>query len=62
MDIFSPDGKYFYRSNLQFGDKTPLYTHVEKVIIRGNHCYALLENGSGKSFFAKYKISLPSSH
>jgi hypothetical protein len=61
LDIFSPDGKYLYRSRLQFGNETPLYTHVEKVIIRGNHCYALLEDGSGKSFLAKYKISLPSS-
>lgn len=60
IDIFSPEGKYLYRSHLQFGNETPLYTHVEKVIIRGNHCYALLETGSGKSFFAKYKISLPS--
>ena len=60
VDIFSPEGKYLYRSLLQLGDETPLYTHVEKVIIRGNHCYALLEDGSGKSIFAKYKISLPS--
>lgn len=60
MDIFSPEGKYLYRSNLQFGHEKPLYTHVEKVIIRGNHCYALLEDESGKSIFAKYKISLPS--
>lgn len=61
VDIFSTEGKYFYRSFLQFGDETPLYTHVEKVIIKGNHCYALLEDESGKSIFAKYKISLPSS-
>ena len=61
MDIFSPDGKYLYRSNLQFGDKEPLYTHVEKVIIRGDYCYALLEDESGKNIFAKYKIILPSS-
>jgi len=61
IDIFSPEGKYMYRSYLQFGDQRPLYTHVEKVIIRGNHCYALLEDGSGKSIFAKYQISLPSS-
>jgi hypothetical protein len=61
VDIFSPEGKYLYRSHLKFSDKIPLYTHVEKVIIRGNHCYTLLEDGSGKSIFAKYQISLPSS-
>ena len=60
IDIFSPEGKYLYRSSLMFGGETPLYTHVEKVIIRGNHCYALLEDESGKSIFVKYKISLPS--
>lgn len=60
IDIFSPEGKYLYRSHLQFGDKAALYSHVGKVIIRGNHCYALLEDGSGKTFFIKYKISLPS--
>jgi hypothetical protein len=59
IDIFSPDGRYIYRSHLQLGGETPLYTHVEKVIIRGNFCYALLEDDSGKSIFAKYKISLP---
>lgn len=60
IDIFSPEGKYMYRSHLRFGNETPLYTHVEKVVISGNHCYALLEDGSGKIFLAKYKISLPS--
>jgi len=61
VDIFSPEGKYFYRSYLKFGDKAPLYTHVEKVTVRGNHCYALLEDGTGKIIFAKFDISLPPS-
>jgi hypothetical protein len=60
IDIFSPDGKYIYRSHLKFGGDSPLYTHVEKVIIRGNFCYAIFEDDSGKIIFAKYKISLPS--
>ena len=60
IDIFSPDGKYLYRSHLQFGGEKPLYTHVEKVIIRGNFCYALLQDASGKHIFAKFRISLPS--
>ncbi len=59
IDIFSPEGEYLYRSYLRFGGETVLYTHVEKVVIRGNFCYALLEDESGKSIFAKYKISLP---
>jgi hypothetical protein len=59
VDIFSQKGKYMYRSTLRFGKGISFYTHVEKVIIRGNHCYAILEDGSGKSILAKYKISLP---
>jgi hypothetical protein len=59
IDIFSPEGKYMYHSHLQFGDQIPLFTHVEKVAIRGSHCYALLEDGTGKSIFTKYQISLP---
>jgi hypothetical protein len=59
IDIFSSEGKYMYRAQLKFGDESPLYTHVEKVVIRGNHCYALLEDGSGKYTLAKYRISLP---
>lgn len=59
IDIFSPDGKFIYRSRLQFGDDAPLYANVEKVVIRGSHCYALLQDGSGKNILMKYRISLP---
>jgi hypothetical protein len=59
VDIFSPEGKYLYRSHLKFEGETPIYTHVEKVVIKGSHCYALLDEESGKSILAKYKISLP---
>jgi hypothetical protein len=59
IDIFSPEGEYLYRSNLIFGDGSPLYTHVEKVVIRNTSLNAFLENESGKIILAKYKISLP---
>lgn len=59
VDIFSPAGKYLYRSRLRFVGNAPLYTHVEKMAVRGNHCYVLLEDGSGKHVLAKYEISLP---
>lgn len=59
VDIFSANGEYLYRAQLRFGDKMPLYTHVEKMALMGNHCYALLQDGSGRNFLAKYRISLP---
>jgi hypothetical protein len=59
IDIFSPEGKYLYRSYLKFGDGTPLYTHVEKVAIKNTHLYAMLENKEGRNSLAKYKIDLP---
>jgi len=59
VDIFSSEGKYYYRSYLKFGEAEPLYTHVEKVTVRGNNCYALLENRNGDFIFAKFEISLP---
>jgi len=62
IDIFSPEGKYLFRSHLRFGDEIHFYTHIEKIAIRGNHCYALLEDGSARNFLAKYDISLPSEY
>ncbi len=59
IDIFSPEGKYLYRSYLKFGDGPPSYTHVEKVVIRNTHLYALLESKEGMTSLAKYKIDLP---
>ncbi len=62
VDIFSSQGRYLYRSCLRFGGKAPLYTHVEKVVVIENHCFALLKDGSDRSFLAKYRISLPPVH
>jgi len=59
IDVFSPEGKYLYRSYLKFGDGSPLYTHVEKVVIINTHVYAILENEEGRNSFVKYKIDLP---
>ncbi len=59
VDIFSPEGKYLYRSYLKFGDGSPSYTHVEKVVIKNTHLYAVLENEEGRSSLVKYKIDLP---
>jgi hypothetical protein len=61
LDIFSLEGKYLYRSNLIFADDSPLFTHVEKIAIRNDDLYALLEHASGKKGLVKYKISLPPS-
>lgn len=59
VDIFSPEGKYLYRSYLKFRDDSPSYTHVEKVVIKNTHLYAVLENEEGRSSLVKYKINMP---
>jgi hypothetical protein len=59
IDIFSPEGKYLYRSYLKFGEGSPLFTHVEKVVIKNTHVYAILESREGRISLAKYKIDLP---
>jgi hypothetical protein len=59
IDVFSPKGKYLYRSYLKFGDGSPSYTHVEKVVMRNTHVYAILESKEGSPSLVKYKIDLP---
>jgi len=59
VDVFSPEGKYLYRSYLKFGDDSPSVTHIEKVAIKNTHLYALLESKEGRNSLAKYKIDLP---
>lgn len=59
IDVFSPEGKYLYHSCLKFDDGSPLFTHVEKVVINNTHVYAILESKEGRSVLAKYKIDVP---
>jgi hypothetical protein len=57
IGIFSPEGKYLYRSVLSFGEN--LYIKLTKITIKDNHLYVVLEDDEGEITLAKYKISLP---
>lgn len=60
IDIFSPDGKYLYRSLLRFDEGTQLFqTPFSNVVIKGEHLFAALEDANGEVKLVKYKITLP---
>jgi hypothetical protein len=59
VDIFSPEGKYLYRSQLRFSEDESLFSHMQKIVIRNDRLFAILETVEGKKKLAGYKISLP---
>lgn len=60
IDIFSPEGKYLYRSFLRFGEGTHLFfTPFSNLVIKGDYLYAALEDTDGEVKLVKYKITLP---
>jgi hypothetical protein len=57
IDVFSPEGKYLYRSIISFGKNFSIMrTDLE---ITKNHLYVVLEDDMGEATVAKYKITLP---
>lgn len=56
---FFPKREFICRPWLWSGYETPLFMRIEKVVIKGDHCYSLLENGSDNTFLVKHEISLP---
>jgi hypothetical protein len=61
VDIFSLEGKYLYRSRIRFSDDESLFSHIEKIALRKDRLYAILETRDGKKKLAGYKISVPAS-
>jgi len=61
VDIFSLEGKYLYRAQIRFSDDDSLFSHLEKVVVRENRLFAILETKDGKKKLVGYKISLPAS-
>jgi len=60
IDIFSQDGRYFYRSVLRFEDDSHLFfTPFSNLVIKKDNLYAALEDSDGEVKLVKYKISLP---
>lgn len=60
IDIFSPQGKYLYRSFIKPGNgSTIYYSHIKNLVIKKDYLYMLIEDEEGDIKIAKYKISLP---
>lgn len=61
VDIFSPEGKYLYRSTIKPGPGTMIYFPywINNLLIKNHHLYMSVENDDGEIAFVKYKISLP---
>jgi hypothetical protein len=56
IDIFSPDGKYLYRSFIKIEKD---YTINFPILIKGKELYLILTDEEGRFKIAKYKIELP---
>ncbi len=59
IDIFSPDGKYLYRSILKPEKGSEIYFSVDNHLIKNNHLYVILEDETGEIVITKYRIDLP---
>lgn len=60
IDIFSPEGKYLYRSFLRFNEDAHLFhTPFSNLVIREGYLYAALEDTDGEVSLAKFKVNLP---
>jgi hypothetical protein len=61
VDIFSPEGKYLYRSFIKPGPGTMIYFPYgfNNLMIKNHHLYMSVEDDDGEISIVKYKISLP---
>jgi hypothetical protein len=60
IDIFSQEGKYLYRSVVNFGKNlTHLFSPLNNFIIKDDHIYAACEREDDTIVILKYKAALP---
>jgi hypothetical protein len=60
IDIFSPDGRYLYRSAVRFdGDSYLFFTPFSNLMITDNYLVAALEDSDGEVKLVKYRVELP---
>jgi hypothetical protein len=59
IDIFSPDGKYLYRSVINPEKGSEIYFSVDNHVIKDSHLYIILEDETGEIVITKYRIELP---
>lgn len=60
IDIFSPEGKYLYRTHLDFGNGlTHLFSPLSNVAFRNGYLYAVCVREDDAVVLAKFKAALP---
>ena len=60
IDIFSPEGRYFYRSHLEFDKGSHLFfTPFSNLVIADDYLVAALDDSEGEVKLVKYRIKLP---
>ena len=60
IDIFSPEGRYLYRTVFSAAPGEMISTSFSyPIILKGNHIYAAIQDENGDMKVVKYKISLP---
>jgi hypothetical protein len=59
IDIFSADGDYLYRGNLDIAGGKYICGSPDNLRIQGERLYAVLEDDDGKRSIAQYRIKLP---
>jgi len=60
IDIFSLEGKYMYRSYIEFEqNRIHLSSPLQNIVIKNDFLYAVLQDEDDNVLVAKYKISLP---
>lgn len=60
IDIFSPEGEYLYKAQLEFGNGLePLFSPLHNLAIVGDNLFIVLTNKQDNVVVSKYKIKLP---
>ena len=61
IDIFSPDGEYLYRAQIEFEkNRQHLFSPLNSLVIQNGYLFAVLLDEEYNVLVAKYKIALPS--
>jgi len=60
IDIFSSEGEYLYKAQLEFGkDLKPLFSPLHNLMIKGKNLYIVLTDKDDNVLVSKYRIRLP---
>lgn len=60
IDVFSPEGKYLYKTNIDFGENNkPLFSPFHNFILKKGYLYAALETEDDRVVISKYRVLEP---